>query len=360
MASVTLVHPEETLTVSLLQAITKCGLFQTNPALAAIPYALHSSVPLALFRQFVSALAGNPIEVTSANFSGLSRLSDEFGLTDLRSKLSESPPLQEAEDAEARARIAALEGWAHRRDCNIADFERKFTRLEMHFGRLRSDISALKAALDALPAVARAPPAIQPSPVIFPLLAPAPSLSSLIVPDFPEIFAEFRGKRFQNLWRGGRDGFGADAFHGRCDGHANTLTVILDTDGNIFGGFTPVEWESLVWNGKRGDENNCWKADHSLKSFLFTLKNPHNIAARRFALNAENKKRAICCDSGWGPCFRISACDIAVGTNCNAGMHNYTYFGSNSINQTRLDGKAFFTGSRHFQVKEIEVFEITG
>jgi hypothetical protein len=33
--------------------------------------------------------------------------------------------------------------------------------------------------------------------------------------------------------------------------------VILDTKGNTFGGFTPVEWESRVWNGKYDDENNC-------------------------------------------------------------------------------------------------------
>jgi hypothetical protein len=66
---------------------------------------------------------------------------------------------------------------------------------------------------------------------------------------------------FQNLWRGGRDGFGASQFHGRCDGHANTLTVLLDTKGNIFGGFTPV-------------------TDESQKSFLFTLTNPQNVGAR--------------------------------------------------------------------------------
>jgi hypothetical protein len=95
---------------------------------------------------------------------------------------------------------------------------------------------------------------------------------SVIVSDFPAIFAEFRGKRFQILWRGGRDGFRGSDFHGRCDGHANTLTVILDTDGNIFGGFTPVEWDS----------SGPFKADDSWKSFLFTLTNPHNVAARRF------------------------------------------------------------------------------
>jgi hypothetical protein len=67
------------------------------------------------------------------------------------------------------------------------------------------------------------------------------------------------------------------------------MTVIVDTEGNIFGSFTPVEWESGVWNGKVGIEQNCLKAGDSLKSFLFRLKNPHNIQARRIALKAGMK-----------------------------------------------------------------------
>jgi hypothetical protein len=72
----------------------------------------------------------------------------------------------------------------------------------------------------------------------------ASRLDSRIISDFPEIFAEFQRKRFSLLWRGSRDGFGAFEFHRRCDGHANALTVILDTQGNFFGGFTPMKWES--------------------------------------------------------------------------------------------------------------------
>jgi hypothetical protein len=100
------------------------------------------------------------------------------------------------------------------------------------------------------------------------------AFGSTIISDFPEIFAEFGGKRFSLLWQGGRNGFGVRDFHDRCDGHANTLNLIEEIEGNIFGGFTPVQWESREWNGKVGNENNCWKADASLKSFIFTLKNP--------------------------------------------------------------------------------------
>jgi hypothetical protein len=61
---------------------------------------------------------------------------------------------------------------------------------------------------------------------------------------FPKLFDEFREKRFGLLWRGSRDGFCSDEFHRRCNGHQKTLTVILDTHENIFGGFTPLTWES--------------------------------------------------------------------------------------------------------------------
>jgi hypothetical protein len=54
----------------------------------------------------------------------------------------------------------------------------------------------------------------------------APRLISLIVADFPTLFAEFRRKCFALLWRGSRNGFRADAFHGRYNGHTSTLALI--------------------------------------------------------------------------------------------------------------------------------------
>jgi hypothetical protein len=41
------------------------------------------------------------------------------------------------------------------------------------------------------------------------------------------------------LWRSSR----ARNLHAHCNGHANTLPPILDTEGDIFRGFTRVEWE---------------------------------------------------------------------------------------------------------------------
>jgi hypothetical protein len=82
-------------------------------------------------------------------------------------------------------------------------------------------------------------------------------------------------------------GFRARDFHCRCDGRAPILTLIQDTGKNIFAGFTLVVWES-----------SCkWKADPSLTSFLFALKNPHNFPERQFPLPADENDKAIYCDS---------------------------------------------------------------
>jgi hypothetical protein len=177
---------------------------------------------------------------------------------------------------------------------------------------------------------------------------PPVGFASLIVADFPALFAEFRGKRFTLLWRGSRDGFGARDFHGRCDGHAPTLTLIQDTEGNIFGGFTPVEWES-----RTGDFHECFEADPSLESFPFPLKNPHNFPVRKFALKAE-RDWAICCDSWRGPHFW----DMGVSDNCNANTHSFSHLDLSYANGTVLAGETVLTGSFQFRVKEIEVFEI--
>jgi hypothetical protein len=191
------------------------------------------------------------------------------------------------------------------------------------------------------------------------------SLNSVILSDFPKILEEFHDKHFSLLWRGSDDGFGAEDFHKRCDGHANTLTVILDTNGNIFGGFTPVKWESLEYKGDYGPP--CCRGDESQTSFIFTLTNPHNLPPRKFMLNKRMTRYAIFCDQSLGPIFggRVSNSgfcrfDMAVTNNSNESRENFTgCFGVTYENDTGLKGEEVLTGSMNFKVKEIEVFEIT-
>jgi hypothetical protein len=256
-------------------------------------------------------------------------------------------------DREARERIQTLEAQGVQRDREIADLSARLSRLAAMLEAIRTGRSAPAPAVPAVEEL-RSEMSMVKSPLQMPLSPPTARFASLIVSQFPALFAEFRGKRFTLLWRGSCDGFGVDDFHARCDGHANTLTLIEDTKGNIFGGFTPVEWESRQYDKKT---SNCLKADPSLKSFLFTLKNPHNFPASKFALKAEKKAEAIGCDSQLGPCFCHGIC---VANNCNANTVSFTsYFGTSYANDTGLPGQTFFTGSWEFTVKEIEVFEIT-
>jgi hypothetical protein len=122
----------------------------------------------------------------------------------------------------------------------------------------------------------------------------------MIMSECPPLLEEFRAKRFNLLWRASCDGFTAREFHCHCDSRANTLTLIVDTNGNVFAGFTPVEWESRVWNEKNGNENNTWKGHDSLRIFLFRLSNRHGVPPRKFALRAERKQSAIICNSHIG------------------------------------------------------------
>jgi hypothetical protein len=261
-------------------------------------------------------------------------------------------------DREAHERIQILKEQGVQRDHEIAKLSARISRVAADFAELAAIVHAIRVEVSTTAPVPSLPspvlfskPSTQPdsSPQVFPVMVvpPAPSdFASLIVSQFPPLFTEFGQGRFTLLWRGSRDRFRGRDFHRHCDGLANTLTLILDTAGNIFGGFTPVEWES----GRHS------KADPSLKSFLFTLKNPHNFPASKFALKAKRKDHALYCGSSMGPDFT----DIGVSDNCNTNAGSYTSnFGDAYANDTGIAGFNFFTGSRNFTVKEIEVFEIT-
>jgi hypothetical protein len=154
----------------------------------------------------------------------------------------------------------------------------------------------------------------------------APAFDSVISSELLGLLAEFRGRQFALLWRGSRDGFGGLAFHDRCDGHANTVTLIRDTGGNIFGGFTP-----LAWGSPKSEEDLEFSGDDSARSFLCTLRNTHGVSPRRFPLKSKARHRAIAHAAAWGPHF----CDIGVSGCCNANALSFAdRFGESYVNDT--------------------------
>jgi hypothetical protein len=147
------------------------------------------------------------------------------------------------------------------------------------------------------------------------------------------------------LYRGSADGFAGPNFHSKCDSQTNTITIILTTDGFIFGGFTPIAWDS----------NKSWKPDNTGNSFVFSVKNPHNIKFKTFVV--PNSPNTLHCHGSYGPTF--GPChDIYVANGCNANNSSYTKLGCTYPNTTGIGEKQIFTGQQNFMVKEIAVFSI--
>jgi hypothetical protein len=178
------------------------------------------------------------------------------------------------------------------------------------------------------------------------------TFESTIVSTNPTIFQEFEMKQWQLLYRGSRDGFESTDFHQKVDGHSNTLTFVETTKGFIFGGYMPCSFAS----------SGGWKGDDSLKSFLFTLKNPHNIPAHKFPLKADKCQYTLYCNSSHNLLWFGSGGGIGILTGCNStnNSHNQGFGKTDSsyVNDTNINGETLFTGESTFTVKELEVFEL--
>jgi hypothetical protein len=125
--------------------------------------------------------------------------------------------------------------------------------------------------------------------------------------------------------------------------------LLSETEGNVFGGFRPVKWESC--QGSKGDDR--------LWSFLFPLRKPDGVPPRTVALMEGKKQHVIYCDSAC--CAGFGDIHISVSDNCNTNRDNSTHIGTDWSDRADANDTAFkdfLTDAEKFTVKEIEVFEI--
>ncbi len=152
-------------------------------------------------------------------------------------------------------------------------------------------------------------------------------------------------KKWELQYRATRDGFTCQNFHSRCDGIANTLTIIKSEHGNIFGGFVEKTWNSR-------DE---FVTD--AKAFVFSLVNKENKPFKVMCTD----NCAIRCFSSRGPIFGIH--DICIASDSNLNRESYSGFGDNYKHADYQRGtekaKSILAGSCKFQTVEIEVFIAT-
>jgi len=153
----------------------------------------------------------------------------------------------------------------------------------------------------------------------------------------------FESKSFSLLWRGSRDGFGASTFHSRCDKKGNTLTLIKNTHGYVFGGYTAVPWSSP----------SSVTAYADTTAFLFSFKNPSNNS-----LKIIESDYAVHQHSTYGPVFGrldkgrdLSYYNFKDPDNCMR---------LKSSGKKGADGGKYVVGgsSDRYKTVEIEVFQI--
>jgi len=145
------------------------------------------------------------------------------------------------------------------------------------------------------------------------------------------------------LFRGTRDG---QNFHDKCDNQGETITLIKNDKGYIFGGYTSIPWSSAC---------SYYSAPNS---FIFTLTNIHGTQPNKFI--SKNDKKEVYHHNSYGPRFGYG-CDIGICLNCikDGGWSNFP----NTYQDNLGKGKSIFTGdfnndNSNIKIKEIEVFKL--
>jgi len=79
-------------------------------------------------------------------------------------------------------------------------------------------------------------------------------------------------KKMELIYRGTRDGMTNTVFHNKCDNKGESITLIKNEKGNIFGGYASIPWTS----------NNNAIFCSAPESFIFTLSNIYNTEPTKF------------------------------------------------------------------------------
>ena len=102
---------------------------------------------------------------------------------------------------------------------------------------------------------------------------------------------------FQSCFKEGSEGE-TQKFHSGCDDKTNTITIIKNSAGKVFGGFTDVSF----------------KAGNTDQSFLFDMDAGIKVAV-------VNPSDAVCYGTSYGPCFGVK--DLRVESTYTQGCNRY-------------------------------------
>ena len=152
--------------------------------------------------------------------------------------------------------------------------------------------------------------------------------------------------KFKILFSSSIDGDSSSTFHYYCDGIFPTVTVVLDTSGRRFGGYSTQSW------GQSSVGANYAKAPGS---FIFNLSNK-----QKYDLIDEvksNAKYAVYRNNSYGPTFG-GGYDLNIVNSSNNSTSNYCYKTSSSSYNTGNNNLLGGNGQTSFQVKYYEVYQV--
>jgi hypothetical protein len=146
--------------------------------------------------------------------------------------------------------------------------------------------------------------------------------------------------RFSLLFNSSKDGASSSTFHYYCDGAFPTITVIYDTAGRKFGGYTTQSWSE-----PKGGSCSC----RDEFAFIFNLSNK-----QKYELIDKFYTGAISRGNSYGPTFG-GGNDLYIANSCTGNTSSYVSKSSyNTGNNNLLGGSS----STSFQVTYYEVYKV--
>jgi len=146
--------------------------------------------------------------------------------------------------------------------------------------------------------------------------------------------------KFNMLFNTAKDGDSSSTFHYNCDGVFPTVTVILDTSGRRFGGYSTQNWcQSTVGSSYT----------RAPESFIFNLS-----TKEKFELENQMDSNAIYRYNSYGPTFG-GGHDLNLSSSCTSNTSSYCNKSSYKTEDKNLLGE---NSSTSFQVKYYEVYQV--
>ena len=145
--------------------------------------------------------------------------------------------------------------------------------------------------------------------------------------------------KFNLLFSTNKDGDSSSTFHYYCDGIFPTVTVVLDTSGRRFGGYSTQNWCQSTVGG------NYARAPGS---FIFNLSNKQKYDLIKFNANAVYRYNS------YGPTFG-GGNDLYLANSCRSNTSSYCNKSSYNTGNNNLLGNS---SSTSFQVSYYEVYQV--